>query len=345
MELPAIKLDHLNALTDDTGILQHAKYSTPKRREGYTTDDNARALIACIKYQTLCAETGTESLIHRYLSFLLHMQREDGRFHNLLSYGRRFLDDVGSEDCMGRALFACGYVLASPLPEERKRVAKELFDNGFKWVNNFTSPRAKALTIMGLQHYNKAFPEDNSLLRNTRRLTDQLCESFQQATSEWQWFEPYLTYENPRLSQALFQAYASTKKDTYRNVGEASFTFLIKNQIIDDMFYPFGNQGWYRKNQGKALYDQQPVEASSMVETAMTAFHVLGDKKYLKVARVAFDWFLGHNSQNIWVYDPRTGGCYDGVNPEGVNLNQGAESTICYLLARLEVERINQINQ
>lgn len=227
----------------------------------------------------------------------------------------------------------------------RKLLAKELFDRGFKWVSNFTSPRAKALTIIGLQHYNKVFPDDNNLLRNTRRLTDQLCESVQQATPEWRWFEPYLTYENARLSQALFKAYTSTKIDAYRKIGEASFNFLIKNQISDDVFYPFGNRGWYEKNYVKALYDQQPVEAACMVETAITAFHVLGDERYLEVARVAFDWFLGKNSQIVWVYDPRTVGCYDGVTPQGVNLNQGAESTICYLLARLELENIsNPIN-
>jgi len=237
MKLPPIKLDHLKTLTDDTGVLQHAKYSTPKRSEGYTTDDNARALIVCIRHHRLHCNHETEKLIDVYLSFLLHMQRLDGKLHNLLSYARRFQDKVGSEDCMGRALWACGYTMNSNLSEEKKRLSKEIFDQGFKWVSNFKSLRSIA----------------------------------------------------------------------------------------------------------KALYDQQPLEAECMVQAATTAFRVTRKEKYHKTAHIAFHWFLGKNSQNLEVYDPKTGGCYDGITPQGVNLNQGAESTICYLLARLELENIRLI--
>jgi hypothetical protein len=341
MKLPPIKLDHLKTLTDDTGVLQHAKYSTPRRSEGYTTDDNARALIVCIKHHRLHYDHETEKLIDVYLSFLLHMQRLDGKLHNLLSYTRRFQDNVGSEDCMGRALWACGRTMNSDLSEEKKRLSKEIFDQGFKWGSNFKSPRSIAYIILGLQHYQKAFPSDRNLDLNTRTLADQLCESYQRISSpEWQWFEQYLTYANARLPQALIEAYITTKDVTYLKTGEDTLNFLVKKQIIEDKLLPIGNKNKHMKNTEKALYDQQPLEAECMVQAATTAFRATQKEKYRKIAYIAFQWFLGQNSQNLEVYNPTTGGCYDGLTPQGVNLNQGAESTICYLLARLELENI-----
>jgi hypothetical protein len=269
------------------------------------------------------------------------MQRTDGMFHNFMSYDRRFLDDVGSEDSMGRALWACGYTINYGKSEANKMLAKEIFDNGFRWVYDFKSLRAKAYAILGLQHYQKAFSKDKNLKTNILTLSEQLCTSFRYtSTTDWRWFEPYLTYSNARLPQALFEAYTSTERVSYLKIGEASFNFLIENQLINDTFFPFGNKGWYKKYDKKALYDQQPIEASCMVEAAALAFQVTGDEKYLQAAIIAFDWFLGKNSQNVLVYDDRTGGCYDGITPKGLNLNQGAESTICYLLARLELETL-----
>ena len=341
MKLPPIKLDHLKTLTDDTGVLQHAKYSTPRRSEGYTTDDNARALIVCIRHHWLHCNHETEKLIDVYLGFLLHMQRVDGKLHNLLSYPRRFQDNVGSEDCMGRALWACGCTMNSNLSEEKKHLSKEIFDQGFKWVSNFKSLRSIAYTILGLQHYQQAFPRDKNLGLNTRTLADQLCEIYQRTSSpDWQWFEPYLTYANARLPQALFEAYITTKDIAYLKIGEDTLNFLIEKQIIEDKLLPIGNKCKYMKNAEKALYDQQPLEAGCIVQAAATAFRITRNEKYRKTAHIAFHWFLGENSQNLEVYNPRTGGCYDGITPQGVNLNQGAESTICYLLARLELENI-----
>jgi hypothetical protein len=341
MKLPPIKLDHLKVLTDDTGVLQHAKYSTPRRGEGYTTDDNARALIVCIRHHWLHCNDETEKLIDVYLSFLLHMQRLDGKLHNLLSYARHFQDNVGSEDCMGRTLWACGCTMNSNLSEEKKRLSKEIFDQGFKWVSNFKSLRSIAYTILGLKHYQKAFPRDKNLDLNTRTLADQLCEVYQRTSSpDWQWFESYLTYANARLPQALFEAYSTTKDATYLKIGEDTLNFLIKEQIIEDKLLPIGNKSKYLKHADKALYDQQPLEAACMVQAATTAFRVTRKEQYSKTAHIAFQWFLGKNSQNLEVYNPKTGGCYDGITPQGVNLNQGAESSICYLLARLELENI-----
>lgn len=340
MELPPIKLDHLKALTDDTGIIQHVKYSTPRRSEGYTTDDNARALIVCIKHHQLYNNQETEKLMDIYLSFLFHMQRSDGRFHNFLSYEHHFLDDVGSEDCLGRALWACGYAMDSNLPEEKKLLSKEIFDNGFRWVNSLKSLRAKAFAVLGLQHYQRAFPRDRNLIQNIKTVADQLAENYKLNSSpNWRWFESYLTYANARLAQALFEAYSSTKDHSYLKIGDDSLNFLIERQTIADQFCPISNKGLTKGEADSALYDQQPLEASCMVEAALSAFRVKGDDKYLKIAGAAFGWFLGENSKNVVLYNSRTGGCYDGVNQQGLNLNQGAESTISYLLARLELEK------
>jgi len=229
----------------------------------------------------------------------------------------------------------------SNLSEEKKTLSKEIFDQGFKWVSNFKSLRSIAYAILGLQHYQKAFPRDKNLGLNTRTLADQLCEIYQRTSSpDWQWFEPYLTYANARLPQALFEAYITTKDIAYLKIGEDTLNFLIEKQIIEDKLLPIGNKSKYTKNAEKALYDQQPLEAGCMVQAAAAAFRVTRNEKYRKTAHIAFNWFLGENSQNLKVYNPKTGGCYDGITPQGVNLNQGAESTICYLLARLELENI-----
>ena len=334
-----IKLDHFKALTDDTGILQHTKYSIPNRKEGYTTDDNARALVACAKFLRLHRDSDVSNLANTYLSFLFHMQRPDGKFHNLLRYDRDFLDDMGSEDCMGRSLWACGYTLSANLSKGFKTTSKEIFDKGFRHSSSFKSPRAKAFTILGLCYYYEAFPHDYNLFKNIMSLTKQLLNSYQRASSsDWCWFEPYLTYVNARLSQALFRAYAVTGDERFLHTAKESFDFLVKVQIVDEKFVPIGNRGWYKKDGQRALYDQQPIEASCMAEAALAAFHVTNEEKYQRVAHIAFEWFLGKNTEKVIVYDSTTGACYDGINPQGLNLNQGAEATISYLLARLELE-------
>jgi hypothetical protein len=337
---PPIKLDHLKALTDDAGIFQHTKYSIPNRKEGYTTDDNARALVACIKFLQLNGDSDVSKLANTYLGFLFHMQKPDGKFHNLLSYNRDFLDDVGSEECMGRSLWACGYAILANLSEGIKTTSKEVFDKGFQHAPSFKSLRAKAFTVLGLCHYYEAFPHDHNLSKNTVSLVEQLLDSYQQvSSSDWRWFEPYLTYANARLSQALFRAYGVIGDEKYLQIAKESFDFLVQVHIIDEKFVPIGNKGWYKKGGMRALYDQQPIEASCMVEAALTAFHVTGEEKYQRAAYVAFEWFLGKNTQNVMVYDPTTGACYDGITPQGLNLNQGAEATISHLLARLELEK------
>jgi hypothetical protein len=339
VNLPPIKLNFLKAITDDTGVFQHSKFGTPNRLEGYTTDDNARALIAITKYSQIKGDSRSDRLIDIYLSFLLHMQRRDGKMHNLLSYDRRFLDDEGSEDCAGRTLWACGYVTDSKLSAERKLLAKEIFDKAFRWACFFKSPRAKAFAILGLSAYHKAYTKDQNLTRNIKILSDKLLEYYTNGrSSDWRWFEPYLTYENGRLPQALFEAYLETKQTKYIRVAEESLEFLLEVQILKDKFVPIGNKGWYKKGKLRSMYDQQSVEAASMTEAAISAYLATGNRHYKKTARTIFNWFLGKNTQNVFVYDSPTGGCHDGITEKGLNLNKGAEAIVCYLSSRIELQ-------
>ena len=342
MNLPLIKLDFLRAITDDTGIFQHSKFGTPNRLEGYTTDDNARALIALTRYCQIKGNSESGRLIDTYLSFLLHMQIADGRMHNFLSYDRSFLDDEGSEDCVGRVLWACGFVIDSELPVEKRLLAKEIFDRAFRWACFFRSPRADASALLGLCHYHRAYPNDHNLPENIQTLADRLVKYYENTrSSDWRWFEPYLTYENSRLPQALFEAYLETKKAEFLRVAEESLNFLLEVQISDNKLVPVGNKGWYLKGKSRAMYDQQSVEAASMTEAVMSAYRATGNLHYKEMAYTVFGWFLGRNTKNAFVYNSATGGCYDGITEEGLNLNQGAEANVCYLSARMEFETIS----
>ncbi len=342
MKLPSIKLDFLRTLTDETGLLQHTKYGTPWRREGYATDDNARALIVCTKHFTLFRKPDVTKLISTYLSFLFYMQRTDGQMHNFLNYDRKFADDIGSEDCMGHTIWACGCCLNSKLSQETKLLAKEIFDKTIKWALNFIYPRAQAFSIMGLFQYHKAYPTDQSIILSMKLLSDKLLERFELESSDsWNWFEPCLTYANARLPHALFQSYECTREKDYLEIAKKSMDFLLHIQTINEIFVPIGNIGWFKKGSERALYDQQPIEAACTTEAAIAAYQSINKEKYRKAAFQAFDWFLGKNLKETNVYDSKTGGCCDAVTLQGLNLNKGAEATISYLQARLSLEEIS----
>jgi len=337
-----MKIDYLQAFTDDTGIFQHAKYSIPKRNEGYTTDDNARALIAVVKYQQLRNSSELTPLIRVYLSFLNHMQRPDGGFHNYLSYERTYLDVEGSEDSAGRALWACGCTLNSSVPKELQMVARDLFERGLSMMSKAICLRFHAALLLGLYECHQAMPADR-LRGYAKKLGDIFVQRFQdQARDDWQWFEPYLTYDNARLPQALFAAYRLVEEPKFLEVAERSMEFLLKTQRVENVFVPIGNDGWYNRGGNRPLYDQQPLEAAATVEAAVDGYYITKNRDYLEAAELAFGWFLGQNSRGVMVYNPQTGGCYDGISQQCVNLNQGAESSICYLLARLKLEEVWQ---
>ena len=281
-----------------------------------------------------------KSLANVYLAFLNHMQKTDGNFHNYLGYERVFLDVDGSEDCVGRTLWSCGSTINSALPKDMRMVAKDIFDRGLPWVWKTTSLRFCAFTIMGLSQYFQAIP-DSDLTANTAKLADNLVQHYQDKVKhDWHWFEPHLTYDNARLSQALFIAYRMVGNQKYLDVAKESMDFLLETQMVDDVFVPIGNDGWYKHGGNRAFYDQQPLEATAMVEAAVDAYYATKEKRYVQVANTAFGWFLGRNSGKLMVYNPETTGCFDGIHADRVNMNQGAESSISYLLARLRLEEL-----
>lgn len=300
--------------------------------------------MAVLKYHTLEEDYSVLGLAETYLSFLLYMQRDDGILHNFLGYDRNYLDGVGSHDSLGRVLWATGYTQVTQTSEDFKAAAKEVFDKALVWATKSSSPRTQAFAILGLHHYAEAFPEDRNPPLNIITLADRLCANYRrESTESWRWFESCCTYANPRLPQALFRAYQTTGKEEYLTIAKNALDFLAQMDIIEGMFHPVGNRKWHQRGQKRELYDQQPIEASCMVEAAITALVVTEQNKYLEMAHSSFDWFMGRNSRGVVVYNPTTGGCYDGITSEGLNRNQGAEAGLSFLLARLEMENLSKI--
>ncbi len=332
----------MKAFTDDTGVFQHAKFCIPKRSEGYTTDDNARALVAAVKYHRLKNDPSMKHLVHVYLSFLNHMQKPDGNFHNYLSYGRTYLDVDGSPDAAGRTLWACGCTINSQMPKDMRYVARNLFDRGFPWVWKSVSLRFYSEALAGLYEYYQAIP-DEALKVSAEKLGDMLVQNFRdQSKDDWQWFEPYLYYDNARMPQALFLAYSLVKKQEFLDVAEQAMAFLLRVQMVDGVFVPVGNDGWFKRGGIRAMYDQQPLEAAAMVDAAVDGYNATRKRSYLDVANTVFGWFIGKNSRGVMMYNADTGGCYDGLGVDFINYNQGGESSVSYLLARLRLEEIQQ---
>ena len=342
IHLTPLKLDYLKSITDDTGIFQHAKFCIPKRTEGYTTDDNARALIACVKYHALKRDPKMKALASIYLAFLNHMQRPDGHFHNYLSYERTYLDVDASEDCIGRALWSCGCTVNSSLPKDMKMVAKDIFDRGLPWVWKTTSLRFYAFAIMGISQYLRSIPNDNLKL-SIGKIADNLIQNYQDiAKEDWHWFEHSLTYDNARLPQALFVAYRVVGNKKYLDIAKESMDFLVETQMVDGVFIPIGNDGWYKRGGNRPYYDQQPLEAAAMVDAAVDGYIATREKHYIDLANKVFGWYMGKNSRKLMVYNAETGGCFDGLSADKINMNQGAESSISYLLARLNIEELRR---
>jgi hypothetical protein len=328
----------LKTFTDDTGVFQHAKFCIPRRSEGYTTDDNARALVAAVRYHRLFGDQTVNSLAQVYLAFLNHMQKPDGSFHNYLSYERRFLDVDGSPDAIGRTLWACGCTINSQLPSGMRSVARDIFDRGLPSVWKSVSLRLYSAALAGIHEYHKALP-DEKLVGSAEKLGAFLVQAFRdQSKDDWLWFESHLTYDNARLPQALFLAYSLTNKQEFLNVAEQAMDFLINTQMVEGVYVPIGNDGWYKRGGNRPMYDQQPLEAAAMVDAAVDGYYATKEKRYLEAAETIFGWYIGRNSRGIVMYDADTGGCYDGLAADCVNQNEGGESSISYLLARLKLE-------
>ena len=347
-KLPAVKLDHLKRLTDATGIFQHAIFSVPNYGEGYTTDDNARALILAVLLEQLgaSAPSRTESLASRYLAFLEHaFNPKLGRFKNFLNYDRHWIEKTGSEDSHGRALWALGSVLGRSGNQGLRGAAGRLFEFALPATMTFNSPRAWAFTIMGIQEYLSSFPGDRDAQKLRSVLGTRLLEMYDSIKKpSWKWFEDVVAYSNARLPQALLLVGASSSDERMISAGLESLDWLLSVQRCenDGHFVPIGSQGFYRQTGEKARFDQQPVEAAGTVSACLQAYRVTGDDRWRGQAWQVFKWFLGDNDLQRPLYDPTTGGCRDGLHPDRVNENQGAESTLSFLTALAEMRLLEK---
>jgi glycosyltransferase involved in cell wall biosynthesis len=355
-QLPTLKLSHVNALTDDTGMLQHAIFTIPNRAEGYTTDDNARALIFTVLLAQLDKDRGkdqfgkSESINpdwpFRYLAFLEHaFHPEKRRFRNFLGYDHRWIEDQGSEDSHGRSLWALGTLLARSENPGMRGAAGRLLEFSLPPALEFTSPRAWAYTLLGIQEYLNSYPGDRDAQKVRSVLSRRLHEMYEATRrKDWKWFENVLAYGNARLPQAMLVVGSACADDRMVFAGLEALDWLLKTQHCETNhhFVPIGSQGFYHQGGEKARFDQQPIEAAGAVSACLEAYRVTGDRRWRSEAWSAFNWFLGDNDLQLPLYDPETGGCRDGLHPDRVNQNQGAESSLSFLMALLEMRSLQK---
>ena len=337
-ELPHVNLDHLQVMTDDTAMLQHATFSVPRYDEGYCLDDNARALLLV----TLLEEAGYDdpklvlTLASRYLAFVSHaFNHSRGRFRNFMSHSRLWQEEQGSEDSHGRGLWALGTVVGSSKDPGRHSLAGALFHAALPAVENFSSPRAWAYTLLGIEQYLRAFEGDRNVQAAGRAIAERLFALFRHThRPEWPWCENRVTYCNARLPQAMIATASWTGDAGMLETGVRSLEWLMTVQRTrDGYFAPVGTNGFFECGMTAAAFDQQPVEACATVSACMHAFRVTGDHQWTEHARRAFNWFLGQNQLQQALYDPLSGGCRDALHVDRLNENQGAESTLSFLLA------------
>jgi hypothetical protein len=344
--LPTINLDHMIRMTDETGLLEHAVFSVPNYPEGYSTDDNARALIVAMLLDQLKlgATRGVADLASRYLAFLwMAFDPATKRFRNSLSYDRQWYEAVGSEDSHGRALWSLGTVLARSRDLGLRGAAGRLFELAVPAALEFSSPRAWAFALLGLEEYLDRFPGDRAALSAADALANRLFNSYRDNQSDgWHWFEEVLAYSNARLPQALLRSgmRSANKEMMAASLEALDWLVTIQRCEVKSHFVPIGSQGFYSNKTSKARFDQQPIEASAAVSACLQAHRATGESSWRQSAWSAFNWFLGDNDLQIALYDPSTGGCRDGLHPDRVNENQGAESTLSFLMALLEMRQL-----
>ena len=347
-ELPAVRLQHLRRLTDDTGLLQHAVFTVPCYAEGYCTDDNARALVLTVLLDELgeCAGDEVEDLATRYLAFLAYaFDAAAGRFHNLLGYApRAWQDEIGSDDCHGQALWALGTLAGRSRHWGSRAYGARLFGSALPATQLLTSPRAWAHALLGMDEYLRWLSEDRRVQAAARELAERLAQRYAATqTPDWPWFEDRLTYANARLPHGLLAAGRALCEHVWVDLGLQSLEWLVGVQRPDGgHFVPIGSNGFFVRGQERARFDQQPIEAYTTVAACLEAFRITGDGHWHDEATRAFEWFLGRNDLGLPLCNPRTGGCHDGLHPDRVNANRGAESTLAYLLALVDMRLAEQ---
>lgn len=346
--LPAVKLDHLFRMTDQTGMVEHAVFVVPNYPEGYTSDDNARALIVTtlLESQGIRLPAGAPDLASRYLAFLWHaFDPATKQFKNCLSYERQWQEPESWEDSHGRAIWGLGTVLGRSKIAGLRGAAGRLFELAVPAAVEFQSPRACAFALLGLQEYLESFPGDCAALTASEALANRLLNSYHANRSvDWNWFENVVAYSNARLPQALIRAGTHAGNTEMVSAGLEALNWLMAIQRckIEGHFVPIGSHGFYLKNTERARFDQQPVEACGAVSACLQAYRATGEERWRKEAWCAFNWFLGDNDLQIALYDSVSGGCRDGLHPDRANENQGAESTLSFLMALLEMRELDE---
>jgi len=329
-------LEHLARLTDETGLIQHAKFIIPDRFNGYCTDDNARAAIVMVKYlEKYPAEPQALKLFEIYLSFLYHALKADKTVHNFMGYNRNWKSDEPVGDALGRSIRAFGSIIATPPDIAYVPMVKEFFQDASKHIPQM-SPRGMAYSMLGQTECLSRFPDARETKELLAFAADRLVELYRKSsTADWDWFEDILSYDNAIVPAALFTAGSVLNEKKYTSVAQSLCKFLLDNTYNGRHFSFIGSFGWYPKGKARAQFDQQPIEVASTVLMLKLAYEATGDKEYLNLQTKAFDWFFGENDLRMAVYDVETGGCRDGIGEGGVNINQGAESLVSFLLATM----------
>ncbi|MBI4836071.1 MAG: glycosyltransferase [Candidatus Abawacabacteria bacterium] len=337
---PEIKLDHLMKLTDDFGIIQFAQLAEPDISSGYTVDDNARALIVTVRHYQQNKSAVTLEAALTFLNFLLFVRKSDNKFENYVNQNRELSSQQNNQenldDANGRTLYALAVAGTSsnmsPLVQKK---AQRMYEQSFLVADAFTSPRAKAFLIKSLVLQIQFHPHP-ILIEQLQVNCDYLLQLYQTYhTADWQWFEPILTYSNALLSEALLCGYTVTQNAEYWEIGKITLDFLIAHTFKNNMYMPIGQHGWFQRGGKRQIFDQQPEDTASMIEALKTMYTISQIELYQELCNRAFHWFLGENLLGQLIYDQVTGGCYDGLGKHGVNLNEGAESTLSYLSSRL----------
>jgi glycosyltransferase involved in cell wall biosynthesis len=336
--MPKFSLTHVLRLTDDTGIVQHAKYGIPNLKEGYCLDDNARALIMAIMAHKRSNSREAFELLPIYLSYIHYMQTDDGNFRNFLSFDRRYLDDVGSEDSFGRTIWSLGYLIAYATSNSYKEFATEIFQRSFPHFGSLKHLRGMANTIIGIALYLEVHPTDEGMLNELIRMTQPLVEAYENTRADdWEWFEETMTYDNAILPLALLHSCQITGNERVKEIALTTMAFLDNLTLSNGYLTPVGNEGWHTRGGKFPLYDQQAIETMAMVLMHFQAYQSFRKPEHIEKMFLCYKWFLGENSLRAPLYDHETKGCCDGLLPTGINRNQGAESTLAYLVSHLTV--------
>lgn len=336
--LPTFSLAHVKRLTDDTGIIQHAKFGIPNLKEGYCLDDNARALLMCLMAYNQKKNPLALELMPVYLSYIHYMQNEDGTFRNFLSFNRNFLDITGSEDSFGRTIWALGYLMGNAPNDAYYQNGKLVFFNAVPVFERLNSIRSIANTIIGICYYLKSNPADEEMITHLKNLSTKLVIQYENNRSQdWHWFENLLAYDNGILPLSLLHATQILNDEHIQSIAMESMDFLTGHTLKNGYLSIIGNKNWYVKDEERSMFAQQPVDALAMVLMYYQAFSLTKDKEFLNKLFLSFMWFLGENDLRMSLYDFDTKGCCDGIEKYGVNRNQGAESSLAYLISHLTV--------